>query len=107
MCSRVQKRPRAAGSKLPAANNEESTQALISVDQRLDLFSEDRLVHLIDQVMASERAARLATEHFSEGLMIIDSQGVRLESTCAAIDPRAGRAHDKPISVRGSFDFTR
>ena len=61
---------------VPLSNNEESTQALISVDQRLDLFSEDRLVHLIDQVMASERAARLATEHFSEGLMIIDSQGV-------------------------------
>jgi len=61
---------------VPLSNNEESAQTLLSVDRRLDPFSEDRLVHLIDQVMASERAARLATEHFSEGLMIIDSQGV-------------------------------
>ena len=64
------------GTFVPLSNNEEFAQALISVDQRLDLFIEDRLVHLIDQLMASERAARLATEHFSEGLMIIDSEGV-------------------------------
>jgi signal transduction histidine kinase len=54
----------------------DDASSLMAIDRALDATKEDRLVHLVDHLVKSERAARLATEHFSEGLMIIDSEGV-------------------------------
>jgi signal transduction histidine kinase len=61
---------------VPLSSDVDDASSLMAIDRALDATKEDRLVHLVDHLVKSERAARLATEHFSEGLMIIDSEGV-------------------------------
>ena len=61
---------------VPLGVGSESVPILEGINQTLDPFQTDRIAHLFKALLASEQSARLATEHFSEGLMIIDSEGV-------------------------------
>ena len=61
---------------VPLGVGSESVSILEGINQTLDPFQTDRIAHLFKALLASEQSARLATEHFSEGLMIIDSEGV-------------------------------
>ena len=60
---------------VPLGVGSESVSILEGINQTLDPFQSDRIAHLIRRLIASERSARLVSEHFSEGLIAIGESG--------------------------------